>query len=190
MAKIYTKTGDRGETGLVGGQRVSKADIRLECYGTVDELNSILGLAQATLSESNELDAEIKKNVSTILNSLQNELFNLGSRLASADDETLRKMPAVEDDSITFMEKTIDAYTKELPSLKNFILPGGTMTASHIQWARTVCRRAERATVRLSQSEPVEPASVRYLNRLSDFLFVLGRYLNYKAGRDETIWKS
>ncbi|HEX4925784.1 MAG TPA: cob(I)yrinic acid a,c-diamide adenosyltransferase [Bdellovibrionales bacterium] len=190
MAKIYTKTGDRGETGLVGGQRVSKADLRLECYGTVDELNSVLGLAASSLERSPKFDAATKKQIGGILNSLQNELFNLGSRLASADEDTLKKMPVVHEDRITFMESTIDTFTSELPPLRNFILPGGTETAAQIQWARTVCRRAERWTVRLSQSEPVEPATVRYLNRLSDFLFVIGRLLNHRAGVQETIWKS
>jgi cob(I)alamin adenosyltransferase len=185
-AKIYTKTGDRGETGLVGGQRVSKGDFRLECYGTVDELNSILGLARASLNKF----PEIQKETDPILNRLQNELFNLGSRLACGDDDTRSKMPPVEESSIIEMEKTIDRYTSELPPLKNFILPGGIEPAAQIQWARTVCRRAERWTVRLSQSETVEPLLVKYLNRLSDFLFVMGRHMNLRAGHHETIWKS
>lgn len=189
MAKIYTKTGDKGETGLVGGGRISKSDIRLDCYGTVDELNSALGIARAGLANS-KLDSKFKSHLDQDLYVLQNELFNLGSRLACADENMLAKMPAVTDESITRMEQSIDRITKEVPPLKNFILPGGAVTAAQLQFARTVCRRAERATVKLSESDTVEPILVKYLNRLSDYLFVLGRHVNFKAGVDEVIWKS
>ncbi len=189
MAKIYTKTGDTGETGLVGGRRVSKGDIRLECYGTVDELNSIIGVARAGLGNS-KLDQDYKTELDTTLYILQNELFNLGSRLACADEKLLEKLPAIEETAIARMEADIDQITKVVPPLKNFILPGGALTAAHLQWARTVCRRAERATVKLSKSDPIEPILVKYLNRLSDYLFVLSRDVNYAAGVEEIIWKS
>jgi cob(I)alamin adenosyltransferase len=185
MSKIYTKTGDKGLTGLVSGRRVLKSDLRLECYGTVDELNSALGMVRSSL----ESNPNLKKEFDEILNSIQNELFNIGSRLSCDDGVILTKLPNVSDQSITFMESHIDRMTKDLPELKNFILPGGNEPASILQWSRTVCRRAERLTVKLAQDEKIEALLIQYLNRLSDFLFVMARFANHKTGRPDILWK-
>jgi cob(I)alamin adenosyltransferase len=149
-----------------------------------------LGFARTRLKDSSDLKADFKTSVDHILELLQNELFNLGSRLACSDESMLKKLPLIEDTSILRMEASIDEMTKELPPLKNFILPGGNEPAALTQWARTICRRAERHTVRLSQADRVEAILVKYLNRLSDYLFVLSRHINFHAGVEEKIWKS
>jgi len=184
--KIYTKTGDEGSTSLVGGKRISKSHLRLEAYGTVDELNSAIGCARA----SSELTGKKAEFIDTLLENFQNELFNAGSRLACVDDRMLEKLPKIPMESIERMEKSIDQMTDELPPLKNFILPGGSEKAAHLHLARTVCRRAERLVVKLiDEGESVDPLSIKYLNRLSDCLFVLARYANHIAGVKDVVWK-
>ncbi|MES2855501.1 MAG: cob(I)yrinic acid a,c-diamide adenosyltransferase [Bdellovibrionota bacterium] len=187
-SKIYTRTGDKGKTSLIGGTRVSKSDSRLNAYGTVDELNSFLGALSA------ELERELKSGatLSTLQNELreiQSDLFNVGSRLACEDLELLKKLPTVEATHIEHFEKRMDEMSAKLTPLKNFILPGGTPAAAAAHIARTVCRRAERDCVALQEAgETIEPEVIRYVNRLSDYLFVLARYICATAGRPEVLW--
>jgi cob(I)alamin adenosyltransferase len=183
--KIYTKTGDAGETGLFGGSRVPKDDARVEAYGTVDELNCVLGLARAALPASSTLDP--------LLARLQSELFDLGSELATppARLETRlgARIPLTTDERVTAIEAEIDRLEEPLPPLKNFILPGGTSAAAALHVARAVCRRAERCVVALARTETVRPEALRYLNRLSDLLFVLARYANQQGGVADVTWQ-
>lgn len=174
--KIYTRTGDEGQTGLFGGERVSKDSLRIESYGTVDELNSILGVARSALPQ-----AEIEIAIVAV----QNQLFRAGADLASPQGSG---MPGIGAKEVAWLEAGIDRMDRELPPLKNFILPGGSPAASQLHVARTVCRRAERLVVRLAREETVDPAMLRYLNRLSDFLFVLARWENFLAGVPEQPW--
>lgn len=178
-AKIYTKTGDKGQTGLVGGKRVSKNDPRLEAYGTVDELNSCVGLAISLLPKGKASE------VAALLKKIQNELFNLGSRLACDDTEMMKHLPGITDEQVRAMETKMDEWENQLAPLKNFILPGGSPAASALHMARTICRRAERHTIALN----VEPTLVVYLNRLSDFLFTMARQVNAELGEKDVAWE-
>ncbi|HAA57913.1 MAG TPA: cob(I)yrinic acid a,c-diamide adenosyltransferase [Myxococcales bacterium] len=173
--KIYTKKGDKGETGLLGNVRVSKAHIRVDAYGHVDELVSVMGLVRS-MTEDQQL--------SDILGSIQLELFFLSSELATPPGRDVMG-EVVEAESIEFMEQEIDRCDEELPPLKSFILPGGSVVASYLQLARTVCRRAERSVVHLAAEESVRPLLVQYLNRLSDLLFALGRRVNFREGIED-----
>lgn len=181
MPKIYTKTGDDGTTGLFGGRRVSKDDLRIDTYGTVDELNALLGIARAQGPVA-DLD--------TLLQRLQEELFILGADLATPLDEKNLSIPRIDAAKTAELEQLIDREEKALEPLRFFILPGGHPCAAHLHHARTVCRRAERLAVRLASREPLNPAIVPYLNRLSDLLFVLARAANRAAGRAEIRWQS
>ena len=180
--KIYTRTGDDGTTGLFGGRRVAKSDPRIECYGTVDELNATLGLAAATAGAPRELSA--------MLAQIQNELFVIGSHLATPQDDTRRlaQVPDLDESAIARLESQIDAADAELPPLRNFILPGGAEAAARLHLARTVCRRAERLLVAFAGEEAIEPLVLRYLNRLSDWLFVYARWCNHRAGVADVPW--
>ena len=178
--KIYTKTGDDGTSGLVGGSRVKKSDLRLEAYGTVDELNSWIGMIKAGVTENETL---------TLLTEIQNTLFIAGSRLAT--DEKGKEITAnlkIDERRIAMLEKAIDRYESDLPAIRNFILPGGNVPSSGCHIARTVCRRAERAIVRLNEIVPLDPEIIRYINRLSDYLFVLARKLTSDSGIPEQFW--
>jgi cob(I)alamin adenosyltransferase len=179
--KIYTKTGDSGDTGLFGGPRVRKNAPRIEAYGTVDELNAVLGIAR-----SHKLDAEID----TLVAQIQNELFEIGAQLATPDP-ALHGTALIGARQITVLETAIDRYDAQLPALKQFILPGGTPAAAALHLARTVCRRAERRLISLSDDsrEQVAPDLVIYLNRLSDLLFVLARWVNHSAGAPDVPWQ-
>lgn len=185
--KVYTKTGDKGQTGLVGGKRVSKSDIRLETYGDVDELNSHLGMLVAFLRD------DAKNHSLDLLLDTQSALFTLGSSLAS-ESETREKfqLPKLNPSLIERLETAIDDFEKDLEPLKNFILPNGSIAASSAHVARSVCRRVERRLVRFSIDLPGElpEHGLELLNRLSDYLFVLSRHLNKVAGEKETIWKA
>ncbi len=188
MAKIYTKSGDQGQTSLVGGARVSKSHDRLESYGTVDELNSSIGILIAEIRSVPQLRQKADRELG-LLSMIQNTLFDVGSRLACEDLENQKLLPKLNAERIADLESAIDHLQKDLPPLKNFILPGGSRAASFCHLARTVCRRAERATVRLEHAAlPPDPDVLRYLNRLSDYLFVLARALNHWSGGTETIW--
>ena len=183
--KVYTRGGDAGETSLIGGDRVSKADPRLDAYGTVDELNATIGLVTEALGPS-----PAKAFLAPILERVQNELFNLGAELATDDAATREKLPRIEQRHVDALERDIDAVNDELPVLKSFVLPGGGWPSAYCHLARTVCRRAERIVVSLAASDPVGEHDVRYLNRLSDALFVWGRWCALKEGRAETLWDS
>jgi cob(I)alamin adenosyltransferase len=178
--KIYTKSGDLGQTSLYGGKRVSKSDIRIECYGTVDELNSYIGLLG---------DLEINKNRKNILKEIQDRLFTIGAALAADPDKPKLKKPDLLDADIEMLEKEIDAMQEQLPEMKSFILPGGHQHVSFCHLARTVCRRAERLVVLLAETDPVESLIIMYLNRLSDYLFVLSRKMGMELGVEEVPWK-
>ncbi len=191
--KIYTKTGDRGETGLFGGARVSKASLRVDTYGEIDELNSVLGLARCELGESgSRADPRASTaEIDALLESVQSQLFNLGAELSTAPDSKVALgIPLVSEQEIGALEAAIDRADAELPALKSFVLPGGSRAAALLHLARTVCRRAERKLVLLAQSESVRDESVRYLNRLSDTLFMLARLANLRAGVADVPWLS
>ncbi len=178
--KIYTKTGDRGDTGLFGGARASKASVRVEAYGELDELNSVLGLV---LSEP--FDAQ----VSALLTAVQSRLFDLGAELATApDSKAALGIPLLDEAEVSALEAAIDRAESELTPLKTFVLPGGSRAAAFLHLARTVCRRAERRVVALAEHEPVRPEALRYLNRLSDALFVFARLANHRAQVSDVPW--
>ncbi len=181
--KIYTRSGDQGDTGLFGGGRVPKAHVRVEAYGAVDELNAALGVAVATVA-----DEQIRKR----LVRTQQDLFSLGASLATPGAESGTARPAtppIPENRIGEMEGWIDDATDETPPLRNFILPGGTAGAGSLHLARTVCRRAERAVVRLAREEAADPRVLTYLNRLSDLLFALARLENHRAGIPDVLWE-
>ena len=180
--KIYTRTGDKGTTGLFGGGRVSKDHLRIEAYGTVDETNSVIGIARG------QLPATRHERIAHMLHRIQSELFVLGADLATPTDAKVQ-VPRIESGHVATLESEIDALTSELPPLKHFILPGGAAAASTIHLARTVCRRAERRTVALQLQESLNEEAGIYLNRLSDLLFVMARWLNQEAGISEEAWK-
>lgn len=186
--KVYTRGGDGGETSLIGGDRVSKASPRLECYGTVDELNACLGLVRMALEAS-----KAGPHLLPIIHRVQNELFNLGATLATADAATMAKLPQIEQRHIDGIERDIDAVNDDLPALKSFVLPGGGWASAHFHVARTVARRAERLVVALAENakpgEVVSELGVQYLNRLSDALFVWGRWAAHKDGQAEPLWE-
>lgn len=176
--KIYTKTGDDGTTGLFGGARLPKDHIRIEAYGTVDELNSVIGLLMASIQDV---------NTNTFLQHIQSRLFTIGSNLASDPDKEMIT-PDLHDTDITAIENHIDTLQQDLPPLKHFILPGGNMAVSTAHLARTVCRRAERRCVSLALTSTVEPMILLYLNRLSDYFFVLARWIGHQQGIEEIKW--
>jgi cob(I)alamin adenosyltransferase len=181
MIKIYTKTGDAGETSLFAGGRVYKDAVRVEAYGTVDELNACLGMICAQLANDDVLEC---------LRHIQTELFDLGADLATPLSATTRKeIPRAREEQTTRMEEWIDQYSEGLPALTQFILPSGSLPGATLHFARTVCRRAERQVVTLSREEEINPEIVRYLNRLSDLLFVLARVVNQRAQIPETTWQ-
>ena len=178
--KIYTKTGDKGTTALFGGKRVSKADLRIDTYGTVDELNSYIGLVR---------DQPVNASRKNILVEIQDRLFTIGSILATEPGNTKVKVPSLADGDITLLEKEIDAMDAQLPPMKSFVLPGGHQSVSFCHVARTVCRRAERLVIALDAQEKVDALIVQYLNRLSDYLFMLSRKMTAELGAEETPWK-
>lgn len=178
--RIYTKTGDRGETALFGGKRVPKSHLRVDAYGTTDELNAFIGLLRDGLRD---------ESVRNALSAAQNNLFAVGAHLAS-DPEKNPAPPGISPDDIEWLEKDMDAMESGLPPLRNFILPGGHPSVSHCHLCRTVCRRAERLVVALQMAEePVDEIVLKYMNRLSDWFFVLGRKLAADLNAEEVIWK-
>ncbi len=183
MTRIYTKTGDKGETELFGGDRVSKDSSRIEAYGTVDELNSLIGFAVTEVRH---------EEVKNLLIKIQNELFEVGSNLAAPDIKKDKKnlIPKIKEDFFLDAEKAIDRFEEILEPLKNFILPGGTKGAAILHVCRSVCRRAERRVVALNKSVNIDEKIIIFLNRLSDLFFVLARYENHAAGNKDFIWKS
>ena len=179
----YTKTGDKGQTSLIGGTRVPKFDDRVEAYGTVDELSAVIGVL-------NDLDG-VSEEIRETLGVIQKKLFTLESHFALDKSSEVSKMiPLLEDDDVKFLEGHIDRMNAELPELKAFVIPGGNLKASVSHVCRTVCRRAERQGWRLASHEEVDEVDLRYLNRLSDYFFVLARYFDFLVQRDETCWES
>jgi cob(I)alamin adenosyltransferase len=180
--KIYTKTGDNGTTSLIGGTKVSKSHLRIEAYGTVDELNSYFGLCKDLLTDEKSID---------ILQEIQDRLFTIGSALAcDPEKETKMKIPDLKEADIGLLEKEIDKMNNILPAMKSFILPGGHPSISHLHIARCICRRAERCCVRLDlEKNEVEPIIIKYLNRLSDYLFMLARYTGQLLNVADIPWK-
>ena len=188
ITKVYTKTGDKGKTRLAGGQQVWKDSLRVEAAGDVDELNSTIGVVRAFNAElvgihpsADRLEEELRW--------MQNKLFDLGGLLATAPGQTFNNMPTVTARDVTRLEKLMDGCQKDLPPLKEFILPGGGKISSLLHQARTICRRAERLCVRLGREERLDPALVRFLNRLSDALFVLARWMANQQSELEFLWQ-
>ncbi len=180
MAKIYTRRGDDGSTGLFGGPRVRKDDLRVSAYGDVDELNSALGCAREELPEG---------DLRALVDALQSELFTLGAQLATPDaDKAPKEVPRIGEEHVRRLEREIDRLTEELPEMRNFILPGGSRAGAALHFCRTVCRRAERKAVELAESSTVPAEALAYVNRLSDLLFVMARAANLRAGGREIPW--
>jgi cob(I)alamin adenosyltransferase len=188
ITRVYTRTGDRGETALVGGRRVAKDAARIEAYGTIDELNAVLGLARVFNAERLE-EGEGHRWLDATLRRLQNQLFDLGSELATPADAVYEGMHRVGDSEVTELERLIDRCQEELEPLKSFVLPGGGRIGAFLHQARTVCRRAEREILRLSRAETVPEGPLRYVNRLSDVLFVLSRWVARRLGEPEYLWQ-
>jgi len=187
ITKVYTRHGDKGETHLVGGARVPKDDARIESYGTIDELNSVLGIVRAANDAA--APSATKTRLDQILRQVQNELFDLGSELATPPDAAWEGMIRIGAAQIEVLERTIDECQEELAPLKSFVLPGGGMIAAFLHQARTVCRRAERDILRLMRKEPVGEHVLGYVNRLSDLLFVLSRWVSHALGEPEYLWE-
>ena len=179
--KVYTKTGDKGQTSLIGGTRVPKHHIRIEAYGTVDELNSHIGLIR-----DQQMDADTKK----LLIEIQDRLFTIGASLASDPERSKMKIPDLKEEDIVLLENEMDKMNEVLPEMRNFVLPGGHTTVSYCHIARCVCRRAERLTIHLSEESFVAEPVIKYLNRLSDYLFVLSRKLTQDLHAEEIPWKA
>lgn len=177
--KIYTKKGDTGNTSLIGGVRVPKNSPRIQAYGTVDELNSFIGIVRDMYKEQKAQD---------VLYRIQNLLFTIGSHLAAHPEKSKMKLPDIVETDVELLEKEMDRMNEGLPELTHFILPGGHVAASHCHVARCVCRRAERLAVDLAENEMVEPIIIKYLNRLSDYLFVLARQIGQDMGAEEVKW--
>jgi cob(I)alamin adenosyltransferase len=178
--KIYTKTGDKGQTSLIGGTRIPKFDIRIEAYGTIDELNSNIGLVR---------DQEMDEQSKNTLIEIQDRLFTIGSLLAADPEKNKMVLPQILESDIELLEKEIDDMNEQLPEMKSFVLPGGHSTISFCHLARCVCRRAERCVLRLNEVQPVNELIYKYLNRLSDYLFVLSRKFTQDLKATETPWK-
>ena len=193
---IYTKTGDNGTTSLVGGRRVKKYDQRVETYGTVDELNAHIGML-ATMMRDKSIDLEMAfdvreqfENCYKQLKTAQNKLFVIQTLLATEDEETYNKLPQLDDNATDEMEAWIDDIDKRLPALKSFVIPGGTTISAQAHIARTVCRRAERQIVRLAEEENIEEKIKKYINRTSDYLFVISRYALILENKAENFWSA
>tara|TARA_B100000614_G_scaffold207891_1_gene190437 strand:- start:392 stop:940 length:549 start_codon:yes stop_codon:yes gene_type:complete len=178
--KVYTKSGDLGETSLLGGSRISKAELQIESYGTIDELNSYLGLIRDQINN---------KNITLELIEIQDRLFTIGSHLANDKTKNKIKLPEIKERDVNRLENEIDKLDEELPAMTAFILPGGNIISSHIHIARCVCRRAERQVVRLNKSWEIPNIIIKYLNRLSDYLFVLSRKISKDFSGKEIEWK-
>ena len=184
--KVYTRTGDEGETGLVGGRRIAKEHLRIEAYGTVDELNSVIGLSRSFLAQKE--DSLHRDKLDLILEAVQQRLFDIGSELATLPGDEYEGQVKVKEADTQWMEEVIDLMNEDLEPLKSFILPGGTPLNAFLHQSRTVCRRAERAILRLHRGETVSASIRTFINRLSDFLFVCGRWVAVKLNEEEVLW--
>lgn len=187
--RVYTRGGDKGMTSLVGGVRVDKASVKLDSYGAIDELNCLVGIARAALEADASLDGPVRRELDGSLRLVQNKLFDVGSLLATPAGKPYAGMPSLSDADATGLEQGMDAMQKSLEPLKSFCLPGGTAANAALHHARAVCRRAERDILRLAKEEAVDMQVVKYVNRLSDYLFVMARYAARKAGAPEYLWE-
>lgn len=183
LNRIYTRGGDRGETSLAGGQRVPKDALRIDCYGTVDELNAFVGMACVSAQDAG------LKDLAAILNRVQHELFNLGAILATMPDDVHPKQPRITSGEVAQLEREMDQCNEILGPLRSFVLPGGTRLNTELHACRTICRRAERLLVSLAKHEPAPEQAIEYLNRLSDALFVWSRWANHKLNVPEVLWQ-
>ena len=184
--KVYTRSGDHGKTSLIGGVKVDKDDLRIDAYGTIDELNSVLGLC---ISEINKMEnKKIKEETIKIFTRIQNELFNLGSSLSRLDIDKESNFPSINRVNIIKLENEIDQYNVKLPELTSFVLPGGSTINALLHLARTICRRAERISVTLMKRTKIDENILPYLNRLSDLFFVFSRWFSHKMNRTENLW--
>ena len=188
ITRVYTRTGDKGETALVGGKRVPKDSPRIEAYGTIDELNSIVGLARV-FNEERLRKGEGHRRLDEVLRRIQNELFDLGSELATPEGAVYEGMFRFTEREVKELERLIDECQKDLEPLKSFVLPGGGRVGGFLHQCRTVCRRAERRILALSRVEPVNPCAIKYVNRLSDLFFVLSRWVGKRLGEKEYLWE-
>jgi cob(I)alamin adenosyltransferase len=188
ITKVYTRTGDAGKTRLAGGQPVWKDSLRVEAYGTIDELNASVGVVRVINADLKE-ESQAAQELEDELRWVQNKLFDVGSILATAPGQTFKNMPQVAVKDVTRLEKLIDRCQEDLKPLKEFILPGGGKVSGFLHQARTVCRRAERLCVALSKTEPVDPTIIKFVNRLSDALFVLARWVAKTQGEPEFLWE-
>lgn len=179
--KIYTKTGDKGQTSLIGGTRLPKQHVRIEAYGTVDELNSHVGLLRDVIEDKTTFD---------LLISIQDRLFTIGSHLAADPEKNKMQLPPIFEEDVVALEKAIDTINEQVPEMKSFVLPGGHVHVSYCHIARCVCRRAERAVLRLAENEKIEEIHAKYLNRLSDYLFMLSRWITMDKKANEIPWKA
>jgi cob(I)alamin adenosyltransferase len=188
ITKVYTRTGDGGSTRLAGGQQVSKDCLRVEAYGTVDELNASVGFARA-MNEKGSPAIAAAKRLEQELRWVQNKLFDVGGLLATAPGQTFKNMPTIKAQDTFKLERMMDRCQKDLPPLKEFILPGGGKVSATLHQARTICRRAERVCVSLAKDEPLDAEIIKFLNRLSDALFVLARWVAKTQGEPEVLWE-
>jgi cob(I)alamin adenosyltransferase len=188
ITKVYTRTGDAGQTRLAGGQEVPKDSLRVEAYGTVDELNASIGVVRVFNAER-QADQDAVRRLEETLRWVQNKLFDLGGLLATAPGQVFPNMPHVTEEDVTELERSIDVCQDDLAPLKEFILPGGGKVSGFLHQARTVCRRAERLCVGLARQEAVDPVLIKFLNRLSDALFVWARWIAHKQSEPEFLWE-
>ena len=188
LNRIYTRTGDAGQTHLAGGQRIAKDDLRIDCYGTVDELNAVIGMARATAEDLSHA-IEALRGFAAILKRVQHELFNLGSILATLPEDVHPKQARVTSADVEQLERDIDRSNAELTALRSFVLPGATRLDAELHICRTVCRRAERLLVALAREQSVPVEALKYLNRLSDAFFVWSRWVNHAMNVPETLWE-
>lgn len=188
ITRVYTRSGDKGETGLVGGRRVAKDSPRVEAFGTLDELNSVVGLARV-FNEEGLQESETHRFLEEILKEIQDELFDLGSELATPADAAYEGMYRVGEKEVKRLEQWIDQCQKELKPLKSFVLPGGGRVGAYLHQCRTVCRRAEREMIRLARVEEIGEWPLKYINRLSDLFFVLARWAARRRGEEEYLWQ-
>jgi len=188
LNRIYTRAGDKGETRLVGGQRVAKDDLRIDCYGTIDELNAFIGVARAS-AEAEAAHLQQLGGLSSMLRRVQHELFNLGSILATLPEDVHPKQPRITSLEVEQLEREIDRANEQLQSLRSFVLPGSTRLEAELHVCRTVCRRAERLLVGLAREQEVPAEALEYLNRLSDAFFVWSRWVNHVSSAAETLWE-
>jgi len=187
ITKVYTRTGDSGKTGLVGGKRLPKDHPRIEAFGSVDELNSVIGIALSYLAQKEV--SKRREKMESILEAIQQKLFDTGSELATLPGDEYEGQINIKAEDSEWLEEIIDAMNEELQPLKSFILPGGTSLNAFLHQARTVCRRAERDIIKLNQIDLVNPEIIKYINRLSDYLFVAGRWVTETLGETETLWQ-